>query len=185
MAYTKEKKYLVSGYYGPEAVDVLVGESQVVELWSNEGDDEYIKPGLKDRFFDSLEKAYLYLDSIIPKNKDRIKEYLKYLYDCDDFESLEEILPQHLYKDFRKGRTCFKTLDRFQWEKIREALGGRLIINAHSIRPSDVVTVTSLADNRRELVLSNGEKIVSTDDIECRIIDSVFRHYTSGTYINR
>lgn len=176
---------MVYSFNEPERVDVLVDETEEVKLCSLEGYDEYSEPGKETHFFQDELSAQQYLESILPKNLDQMKDYLSYLYDESKFTELKEMLPETMFKRLKEGYDSSVHFTYFEWEIVKRALSGHITIEARTIKFSDVVMVTSLADERRELLLSNGERIISKESIEQKIIDAVFIHRTAGKYINR
>ena len=176
---------MVYSFNEPERVDVLVDETEKVKLYSLEGYDEYSEPGKETHFFQDELSARQHLESILPKNLDQMKDYLYYLYSESEFTELKKVLPKSMFNCLKEGYDSSVHLTHFEWETVKRALSGHITIEARTIKFSDVVMVTSLSDERRELLLSNGERIVSKESFEQKIIDAVFIHRTAGKYINR
>ena len=185
MTYTKEKRYLVSGMYDYGQVDVLVSQSGEIKLWSVEDDEEYSSPSNDEVFFVDKETYEDYKASQKPANIEQIKKYLHYIFVNEDIEKLKEILPGRLYRCYKDGyQNSFHFMYQ-DFEKIKKAIGGLLEIGPHTIRPSEVVCVTHLKDNKTEICLSNGKIITSDDEIERTIINAMFGGNVTGKYLNR
>ena len=185
MAYTKEKRFLVHKYNKPKEVRALISDCGDPDLFAYEGEEDYYQTDEDYLLFPDLPSAEAHLTIIPPQNSKQVRDYLEYLYECNDDDVIEEFLPSQMFKMFKKGFQSHMNLRRSEWECEKDALSGIIVVGVHSFRPSDIAMVTSLAGNRRELLLANGCVIVVHEDIEVRIIDAVFRHHTSGRYINR
>ena len=185
MAYTKEKRFLVHKYNKPKEVRALISDCGDPDLFAYEDEEDYYQADEDYLLFSDLPSAEAHLATITPQNSKQVRDYLDYLYECGDDDVIEEFLPSQMFKMFKKGFNSHMNLSRSEWEWVKDALSGRIVVGARSLRPSDIAMVTSLSGNRRELLLSNGSVIVVHEDIEVRIIDAVFRHHTSGRYINR
>lgn len=185
MTYTKEKRYLVSGFYDYGQVDVLISQSGKINLYSIEGADEYIVPSETSAFFVDKQAYEDYKSSQIPTNIEHVKQYLQYLYANEDDERLKEILPPRLYACYHKGYWNTIYFKYHEFDKIKKAISGLLEIGTHTIRPSQVDYITYLAGNKTELHLTSGKVITSDDETEKIIIKAMFGGNASGKYLDR
>lgn len=183
MNYKKEERYMVVGFHNPDLVDVIVSESGKVELYKlKEGGYYEIAIG-DELFFSTLQEADRYRESIIPKDLDKYKEYLEYIYENLSDEHLEELLPEGLYNIYKKGLKTYLAFGYKQLEKIKKAIQGLIEIGPYTVKREEITRICFLKDDRVEVKLSNGETLISKDKVEKMILECLYGENCSGVVI--
>ena len=185
MTYKEEQRYRVSGFHNAELVDTFVDEEGNVALWSYLDDEDYYPPGGEDRFFTGKSEAENYSKELIPKEIDRLREYLSHLYESDNFEELKKILPGGMFNMFLEG---YKNLYHFtnnEMDRIKKAFKGYLDIGPVTIRIADIQKVVVLNGSRREIRLNDGSTYEVASNVGKIILDAIFGTNHTGKCLNR
>jgi hypothetical protein len=182
MNYKKEERYMVDGFHNPVLTVVLVNEAGKVEFYSLE-DNNYYDRATDELFFSTLEKALQHRESIIPKDLDKYKEYLEYIYENSSDEHLEELLPEGLYKNYKRGVGTSLVFGYKQLEKIKKAIQGLIEIGPYTVKREEITRICFLKDDRVEVKLTHGETLISKDKVEKMILECLFGDNYSGTVI--
>lgn len=182
MNYKKEERYMVDGFHNPVLTVVLVNEAGKVELYSLE-DNNYYDRATDELFFSTLQEADRYRESIIPKDLDKYKEYLEYIYENLSDERLEELLPEGLYNIYKKGLKTYLAFGYKQLEKIKKAIQGLIEIGPYTVKREEISRICFLKDDRIEVKLTHGETLISKDKVEIMILECLFGENQSGVVI--
>lgn len=180
----KEQRYLVSPYYEPEKVDVMVDRDGEVQFYYNGFDEVWCKVYKYDRLFITEADAVNYARSFEAFDKKKVKDWLEhYMYDD---EKLLEVMPERMHKDYKGGRTCY-TMAYGDKDKMLAAISGNFCINGVSFKASEVSHIKHMERRNGEgakffkrVILKDGTKVDTETKLERDIIAAAFGENESG-----
>lgn len=177
-----KKAWLVEEYSEPREIYALFDEGGTPLKMAIKEERAFLNIPSYAKIFQSYEDAISYHRSILPTfYNNQLKDYLGWCYDKDKREILEEILPDTMYNELYKDETDDADIISIgvMKEILSRSLRGVINIGPMSFQKNQVSHVR-YGKECIEVVLCNGRKVTTRNEIDRIIIEAIFCTNRSG-----